>query len=188
MGKPSLPIRWDDLSMEQISFGQGISVVPLSFASAAASIVNGGYLIEPTIYLSENKNKNNTKLISSEVSETMRYVMRQVVKFGSGKKADVEGYEVIGKTGTADKPCSTGGYCGRLTSFVGAFPGWRPEYILLISLDEPQGKKGIRGSSSYWNAAPTAGEIIRLSAPLLNIAKKNESEEFYQNHARAQIQ
>ncbi len=188
MGKPSLPIRWDDLSMEQISFGQGISVVPLSFASAAASIVNGGYLIEPTIYLSENKNKNNTKLISSEVSETMRYVMRQVVKFGSGKKADVEGYEVIGKTGTADKPCSTGGYCGRLTSFVGAFPGWRPEYIILISLDEPQGKKGIRGSSSYWNAAPTAGEIIRLSAPLLNIAKKNESEKFYQNHARAQIQ
>ncbi|MED5437136.1 MAG: penicillin-binding protein 2 [Pseudomonadota bacterium] len=188
MGKPSLPIRWDDLSMEQISFGQGISVVPLSFASAAASIVNGGYLIEPTIYLSENKNKNNTKLISSEVSETMRYVMRQVVKFGSGKKADVEGYEVIGKTGTADKPCSTGGYCGRLTSFVGAFPGWRPEYIILISFDEPQGKKGIRGSSSYWNAAPTAGEIIRLSAPLLNIAKKNESEKFYQNHARAQIQ
>ena len=188
MGKPSLPIRWDDLSMEQISFGQGISVVPLSFASAAASIVNGGYLIEPTIYLSENKNKNNTKLISSEVSETMRYVMRQVVKFGSGKKADVKGYEVIGKTGTADKPCSTGGYCGRLTSFIGAFPGWRPEYIILISFDEPQGKKGIRGSSSYWNASPTAGEIIRLSAPLLNVAKQNESEKFYQNHARAQIQ
>ena len=188
MGKPALPTRWNDLSMEQISFGQGLSVVPLSFASAAASIVNGGYLIEPTLYLNENKNKNTTKLISSEVSETMRYVMRQVVKFGSGKKADVEGYEVIGKTGTADKPCSTGGYCGRLTSFVGAFPGWRPEYIILISLDEPQGKKGIRGSSSYWNAAPTAGEIIRLSAPLLNIAKKNESEKFYQNHARAQIQ
>ena len=188
MGKPALPTRWNDLSMEQISFGQGLSVVPLSFASAAASIVNGGYLIEPTLYLNENKNKNTTKLISSEVSETMRYVMRQVVKFGSGKKADVKGYEVIGKTGTADKPCSTGGYCGRLTSFVGAFPGWRPEYIILISLDEPQGKKGIRGSSSYWNAAPTAGEIIRLSAPLLNVAKQNESEKFYQNHARAEIQ
>jgi len=188
MGKPSLPMRWDDLSMEQISFGQGISVVPLSFASAAASIVNGGYLIEPTLYLNKNINKNNTKLISSEVSETMRYVMRQVVKSGSGKKADVDGYEVIGKTGTADKPCSTGGYCGRLTSFVGAFPGWRPEYIILISLDEPQGKKGVRGSSSYWNAAPTAGEIIRLSAPLLKVAKKNESKEFYQNHARAYIQ
>ena len=188
MGKPSLPMRWDDLSMEQISFGQGISVVPLSFVSAAASIVNGGYLIEPTLYLNKNINKNNTKLISSEVSETMRYAMRQVVKSGSGKKADVDGYEVIGKTGTADKPCSTGGYCGRLTSFVGAFPGWRPEYIILISLDEPQGKKGVRGSSSYWNAAPTAGEIIRLSAPLLKVAKKNESKEFYQNHARAYIQ
>jgi len=188
MGKPSLPLRWDELSMEQISFGQGISVVPLSFASAAASIVNGGYLIEPTLYLNENKNRNNAKLISSEVSETMRYVMRQVVKFGSGKKADIDGYEVIGKTGTADKPCSTGGYCGRLTSFVGAFPGWRPEYLILISLDEPKGKKGIRGSSSYWNAAPTAGEIIKLSAPLLNIAKKNESKEFYQNYLRAQIQ
>jgi len=187
MGKPSLPERWNNLSMEQISFGQGISVVPLSLASAAASIVNGGYLIEPTLYLNKTTSRNTTKLISSEVSETMRYVMRQVVKSGSGKQADVDGYDVIGKTGTADKPCSTGGYCGRLTSFVGAFPGWDPEYVILISLDNPQSKKGVRGSSSGWNAAPTAGEIIRLSAPLLNIAKRNEDNKFYQNHAMADI-
>ena len=68
----------------------------------------------------------------------MRYVMRDVVKDGSGKKADVDGYNVIGKTGTADKPCDTGGYCGRMTSFVVLFNN--PEYIILVSLDNPKGK------------------------------------------------
>ena len=117
----------------------------------------------------------------------MRFVMREVVKNGSGKKADVDGYNVIGKTGTADKPCLTGGYCGRMTSFVGAFPGNNPEYIILVSLDNPKGEKGIRGSSAYWNAAPVAGEIIKLIAPQLNIPIQNSFDAF-QEHVRADIQ
>ncbi len=173
MGKPILPENWNELSMEQISFGQSISLVPLSFASAAAALVNGGYLLEPTLFLRKDEYITNAKLISSDVSEAIRYVMRQVVKSGSGKKADIQGYEVIGKTGTADKPCSTGGYCGILTSFVGAFPGWNPEYVILVSLDDPKGKKNIRGNSAYWNAAPTAGKVIKRVAPLLKISQKN---------------
>ena len=86
MGKPSLPEKWNELSMEQISFGQGLGVVPLSFASAVAAVVNGGYLIEPTLYLRDKSYKTNAKLITSDVSESMRYVMREVVKNGSGKK------------------------------------------------------------------------------------------------------
>ena len=187
MGKPSLPERWNELTMEQISFGQGLGVVPLSFVSAVAAIVNGGYLIEPTLYLRDKNYKTNAKLISSEVSNSMRFVMREVVKNGSGKKADVDGYNVIGKTGTADKPCLTGGYCGRMTSFVGAFPGNNPEYIILVSLDNPKGEKGIRGSSAYWNAAPVAGEIIKLVAPQLNIPIQNSFNAF-QEHVRADIQ
>ena len=173
MGKPILPENWNELSMEQISFGQSIGLVPLSFASATAALVNGGYLLEPTLFLRKDEYITNAKLISSDVSEAMRYVMRQVVKSGSGKQADIQGYEVIGKTGTADKPCSTGGYCGILTSFVGAFPGWNPEYVILVSLDDPKGKKNIRGNSAYWNAAPTAGKVIKRVAPLLKISQKN---------------
>ena len=184
MGKPSLPEKWNELSMEQISFGQGLGVVPLSFASAVAAVVNGGYLIEPTLYPRDKSYKTNAKLITSDVSESMRYVMREVVKNGSGKKADVDGYNVIGKTGTADKPCITGGYCGRMTSFVGAFPGNDPEYVVLVSLDNPKGKKDVRGSSAYWNAAPAAGEIIRLIAPQLNIPIQNNFS-IFQEHARA---
>ena len=184
MGKPSLPEKWNELSMEQISFGQGLGVVPLSFASAVAAVVNGGYLIEPTLYPRDKSYKTNAKLITSDVSESMRYVMREVVKNGSGKKADVDGYNVIGKTGTADKPCITGGYCGRITSFVGAFPGNDPEYVVLVSLDNPKGKKDVRGSSAYWNAAPAAGEIIKLIAPQLNIPIQNNFS-IFQEHARA---
>jgi len=103
--------------------------------------------------------------------------MRQVVKNGSGQKANIEGYHVIGKTGTAEKPCKTGGYCGILTSFVGAFPGWDPEYIILISFDNPESNKNVRGYTSYWNAVPTAGNVIKLSAPLLNIMKDDRYEE-----------
>ena len=95
-----------------------------------------------------------------------------------------DGYNVIGKTGTADKPCITGGYCGRMTSFVAAFPGNDPEYVVLVSLDNPKGKKDVRGSSAYWNAAPAAGEIIKLIAPQLNIPIQNNFS-IFQEHARA---
>ena len=185
MGKPSLPENWNELSMEQISFGHSIGLVPLSFASATAALVNGGYLLEPTLFLRKDEYITNAKLISSDVSEAMRYVMRQVVKSGSGKQADIEGYEVIGKTGTADKPCSTGGYCGILTSFVGAFPGWNPEYVILVSLDDPKGKKNIRGTSAYWNAAPTAGKVIKRVAPLLKISQKNVSKDSIEDYVEA---
>ena len=96
-----------------------------------------------------------------------------------------EGYEVIGKTGTADKPCSTGGYCGILTSFVGAFPGWNPEYVILVSLDDPKGKKNIRGTSAYWNAAPTAGKVIKRVAPLLKISHKNVLKDSIEDYVEA---
>ena len=121
-GSPILPERWTDNSMIAISFGQGLSVVPLSFASSVATIVNGGYKIQPTLNFYNTETKKGIKIISKETSENLIYAMRQVVKNGSGKKADIPGYAVIGKTGTADIPCN-GSYtgCGNRTSFVGAF-------------------------------------------------------------------
>ena len=170
-GTPILPERWTNNSMITISFGQGLSVVPLSFSSSVASMVNGGYRIQPSLNYYNNPIKEN-RVISEITSKKLVYAMRQVVKYGSGKKADVEGYAVIGKTGTADIPCN-GSYegCGNRTSFVGAFPGWDPKYVILISYEKPKENhaRGIMGGSSYHNAGPTAGEVIRLIAPILNI-------------------
>ena len=170
-GTPILPERWTNNSMITISFGQGLSVVPLSFSSSVATMVNGGYRIQPSLNYYNNPIKEN-RVISEITSKKLVYAMRQVVKYGSGKKADVEGYAVIGKTGTADIPCN-GSYegCGNRTSFVGAFPGWDPKYVILISYEKPKENhaRGILGGSSYHNAGPTAGEVIRLIAPILNI-------------------
>ena len=74
-------------------------MIPLSFVTATAALVNGGYVIEPTLYQREKSYRTQAKLISSEVSESMRFAMRQVVKNGSGQKANIEGYYVIGKNG-----------------------------------------------------------------------------------------
>ena len=170
-GSPILPKRWTNNSMITISFGQGLSVVPLSFSSSVATMVNGGYRIQPSLNYYNNPIKEN-RVISEITSKKLVYAMRQVVKYGSGKKADVEGYAVIGKTGTADIPCNGSyGGCGNRTSFVGAFPGWDPKYVILISYEKPKENhaRGIMGGSSYHNAGPTAGEVIRLIAPILNI-------------------
>ena len=171
-GIPILPKKWSDNSMITISFGQGLSVVPLSFASGVASIVNGGYMIQPTLYRQTKNDLRGKSIVSEGVSEKIRYAMRQVVIKGSGKKANVPGYAVIGKTGTADIPCNGSyGGCGNRTAFVGAFPGWDPQYILLVSFERPKTniKEGVNGNSSYWNAGPAAGEIIKLTAPLLSV-------------------
>ena len=178
-GSPILPDKWTNNSMITISFGQGLGVVPLSFASGIASIINGGYKIKPTLYTVNDSDQRGESIVREEVSEKIRYAMRQVVKNGSGKKADILGYAVIGKTGTADIPCegSYGG-CGIRTSFVGAFPGWNPRYALLVSFERPKAniKKGILRNSSYWNAGPAAGNIIRLVAPILGV-EYNETKE-----------
>ena len=178
-GSPILPDKWTNNSMITISFGQGLGVVPLSFASGIASIINGGYKIKPTLYAVNDSDQRGESIVREEVSEKIRYAMRQVVKNGSGKKADILGYAVIGKTGTADIPCegSYGG-CGIRTSFVGAFPGWNPRYALLVSFERPKAniKKGILRNSSYWNAGPAAGNIIKLVAPILGV-EYNETKE-----------
>ena len=171
-GIPILPKKWSDNSMITISFGQGLSVVPLSFASGVASIVNGGYRIQPTLYRQIKNDLRGKSIVSEGVSEKIRYAMRQVVIKGSGSKANVPGYAVIGKTGTADIPCNGSyGGCGNRTAFVGAFPGWDPQYILLVSFERPKTniKEGVNGNSSYWNAGPAAGAIIKLTAPLLSV-------------------
>ena len=102
IARPLYPSNWGDVETATIGFGHGISVSPLAFAAAAASIVNGGRRIVPT-FLKHPADARGAQLISPQTSATMRALLRYVVTDGTGKKADVPGYDVGGKTGSAEK-------------------------------------------------------------------------------------
>jgi len=101
-------------------------------------------------------------------------MMRYTVTSGTGRKARVKGYGVMGKTGTAEKP-TIGGYDQRrlVTSFVAAFPYEDPSYVVMVTYDEPQGIKETWGwATAGWNAAPTAGKVIERVAPMLGVERR----------------
>lgn len=172
IGRPLLPIKWGPTETATVSYGHGISVSPLSIAAAMASLINGGFKIEPTVLRQRNFDADaRPRVVRTETSTQMRRLMRQVVTQGTGSKADVPGYSVGGKTGTADKP-SAGGYNRRtlITSFVGIFPSNNPQYLVLAVLDEPQGTKDTWGyRAAGWNAAPTVGAVVRRAAPIMGV-------------------
>jgi cell division protein FtsI (penicillin-binding protein 3) len=96
---------------------------------------------------------------------------------GTGKNANVEGYAVIGKTGTANKP-QQGSYSAdaRITSFLSGFPGHAPRYAMLVMLDEPNGNEATYGQTGAgWNAAPTSGNIIKRIAPILGVLPNRDA-------------
>jgi cell division protein FtsI (penicillin-binding protein 3) len=170
--KPMVPARWGELQSVTISYGHGIAVNPVQVAAATSAIVNGGMLYQPTMMkIREGEAPKGARTISPETSEQMRGLLRHVVEKGTGGRADVPGYPVGGKTGTAEKP-KAGGYAetSLLTSFVAVFPAHKPEYAALIILDEPKPNKDTHGyATAGWNAAPTASKVIARIAPLLNI-------------------
>lgn len=171
-GTPKMPRQWRDLETMTVGYGHGIAVTPMQVAMASAAMVNGGRLVRPTLLL-RNRGEATpfTRVISEETSGQMRDLLRQVVTGGTGANADVPGYPVAGKTGTAEK-ASGGGYAHTklLSSFMGVFPAQKPEYLVLIILDEPQGTKDTYGfATAGWTAAPTAANVIRRIAPMLNV-------------------
>src|SRR5206468_3452243 len=102
MASPLYPRHWETVEAATIAYGHGISVNPLTFAAAAAAVVNGGTQIRPT-FLIHPEPQQGARIISGETSHTMRQLLRLVVTAGTGTKADVPGYDVGGKTGTAEK-------------------------------------------------------------------------------------
>lgn len=169
-GDPLVPAHWSELSTITASFGQGIAVTPIQVVSALSAIVNGGIKVTPTFLHNPNP-KTGPRLISTEVSTEMRALLRLVVTDGTGKKADVPGYPVMGKTGTAEKAVA-GGYAKHrlISSFLSAFPANDPRYAMLVMFDEPQGTKETYGfATAGWNAAPVTARIVKRVAPLLGI-------------------
>lgn len=181
-GAPLIPTRWSELSTVTVSFGQGIAVTPIQVVSALAAIVNGGTKVTPT-FLRHDTVKEGPRLVSTEVSREMRDLLRLVVTEGTGKKADVPGYPVMGKTGTAEKAIN-GGYAQHrlISSFLSAFPANDPRYVMLIMFDEPQGSKATYGyATAGWNAAPVTARVVKRVAPLLGIQPEQEEVPVAQN-------
>lgn len=169
-GAPILPRPWTDLSMMTISYGHGLSVTPLQVAAAGAALVNGGHKVTPT-FLRNPDHGVGAQVLSGETSLAVRALMRLVVEEGTGSHADVPGYPVIGKTGTAEKAVA-GGYAKKslITSFLSAFPANDPQFAMLVVLDEPKGTKATYGyATAGWNAAPLTGRIVQRIAPLLGV-------------------
>jgi cell division protein FtsI (penicillin-binding protein 3) len=178
------PGHWGTIETATIGFGHGVSVSPLSFAAAAASIVNGGRRVEPT-FLKHPEDARGEQMVSPQTSATMRELLRYVVTNGTGKNADVPGYDVGGKTGSAEKTGRHGYEAHKLvTSFCGVFPIENPRYLVFVMLDEPHGTKATGGFAlAGYTAAPLAGHVIARIAPLLGVpinpitlAKENDNE------------
>lgn len=167
---PSLPKRWGEETTATVAYGYGISVTPLHLISAFSAVVNGGVYHTPTL-LKKEEPQEGRKVMSLNTSKKMRQLLRGVVVKGSGKRANVAGYEVAGKTGTAQKLVN-GRYIDKkvMTSFMATFPVSNPRYALFLMMDEPKASKETFGfATSGWNTVPTAGEIITAIAPQLNV-------------------
>lgn len=170
---PILPRRWSELNTITIAFGHGMAVAPLQAVMGVSALANGGLLIPPTfLKRSEEEARAIAKrVIKPETSDKMRFLMRLNAEIGTAKKANVPGYYIGGKTGTAEKVVN-GRYAKKrvLTAFTAILPADKPKYQLLIMLDEPQALKETYGFiTSGWNAVPTAGNVITRIGPLLGI-------------------
>ncbi|MGB7288212.1 MAG: penicillin-binding protein 2 [Salaquimonas sp.] len=169
---PVVPKDWKKINSVTISYGHGVTTTPLQTAMAGAALINGGKLIQPTAF---KRSREEADLIAKQVikpstSDAMRYLFRLNVEKGSGRRADVDGYWVGGKTGTAEKVVN-GRYSTekRFNAFLAAFPIDDPKYIVLTIVDEPKPEGDSRYATAGMNAAPMVSNIIRRSAPILGI-------------------
>ncbi len=176
--RPMFPERWREISSMTIAYGHGLSTSPVHVAAAYAALVNGGRKVTPTLLRSPDAMPGE-RLISERTSTVMRQMMRETVTRGTASMAEVEGFAVGGKTGTADKPNPRGGYYRDrvIASFAGAFPIHEPRYVIVVTLDEPSETSGseVRRTAG-WTVVPVTAEIVRRTAPLLGLRPSSLAE------------
>ena len=175
---PQKPQQIGRIEQITLAFGHGLATTPLQFAAASAALVNGGTRVTPTFMALDGEAPvvRGERVVSARTSALLRDVMRRNVTdpAGTGRRADVPGFEVGGKTGTAEM-AAKGGYRKKsvLASFVGTFPSSDPRYVTLILLFEPKGQDATGGEvTAGRNAAPTTARIIERIAPLLGVPAK----------------
>ena len=181
VGTP-LPIKWENCTLETASYGHGITTTPLQLGKAYAILVNGGYKVNPTLINNKFINEKKEQIISKKTSNYIKNILRQVVskEEGTANFAEIPGYDVAGKTGTAEKYNSE----KQINTFVSFFPSNDPKYILVVLLDEPQAAteyvytfkfhnnykgSGYEYNTAGWNSVVVAGKIIEKIGPILAI-------------------
>ncbi|PKU22682.1 peptidoglycan D,D-transpeptidase FtsI family protein [Telmatospirillum siberiense] len=169
---PLVPNPWREINSMTIAYGHGMAVSPLHMMTGVSTLVNGGNFHSATLLRHDDgQSIPSQRVLKPETSKIMRDLMRMVVVEGTGKKADVPGYDVGGKTGTAEKN-GAGGYRHKslLSSFIATFPVSDPKYVVLAMIDEPQGNKESYGfATAGWTAAPAVGRVIAQIGPLLGL-------------------
>ena len=178
---PIVPDPWSRLNTITIAYGHGLSVAPLQLAASALPLVNGGLAVTPTFLPRDRQEAlaGSKAVLKPGTSKAMLSLMRLNVLKGTAKRADVPGYRLGGKTGTAEKVVGRH-YEGSslLTSFLAAFPTDAPEYLVLVMLDEPQRvPESDNQATAGVNAAPAAGKIVKRIAPILGVTPKFDDQD-----------
>ncbi len=184
-----LSFRWGKCKLVTTSYGHGITTTVLQLANAYSIIVNGGFNINPTLIKKKSK-ITNKKILNNDVSKKINPILRKVVttKEGTASLANVNGYQVGGKTGTAQTSV-IGGYSNKkINTFASVFPTSNPKYVLIVMLDEPKTNseyiynyrdgsgikyKGTPYNTAGWTSVEVAGQIIEKIGPIL-ATKYNE--------------
>ena len=182
VGRP-IKFSWGKCPLATASFGHGITTTLLQIVKAYAIIVNGGFNVDP-ILIKKKIKAEKTRVISKDVSEKILPILRKIVtnKEGTANLANVDGYEIGGKTGTANKS-SYGGYSNKkVNTFISIFPTSKPKFILAVMLDEPQINedyvyeyrdgsdfklKGSPRNTAGWNSVEATGHIVEKIGPIL---------------------
>ena len=183
VGEP-YPFKWGKCKLATVSFGHGITTTPLQLAKGYSIITNGGFDIKPTLIKRDDDNiENKNRIIKEGISEKLNLILRKIVtnKEGTAELANIDGYEVGGKTGTAQKT-TLGGYSNlKVNTFASIFPTSKPKYALIVLLDEPKtnseyiyyykdGKQPTKGTpynTAGWTSVEVAGNIIERIGPIL---------------------
>ena len=182
VGNP-IKFNWNKCKLETVSYGHGITTTPLQATAVYAALTNGGNIIRPNLVKDEEEKKYFGRLISAQTSESLNKILRKVVTEdeGTAKLADIYGYFVGGKTGTSQNYQDKN---KNLNTFISIFPANKPEYALLVMLENPQIAKdliynyrGIRiqgfRNEAGWNSVYVAGKIIKKIGPILAINNKD---------------
>ncbi len=182
VGRP-INFTWGKCPLATASFGHGITTTLLQVVKAYSIIVNGGYYVKPTLLKTSKKIKAE-RVLNENISMKILPILRKIVstKEGTAKLADIDGYEIGGKTGTANKS-SKGVYSKeKINTFVSVFPTTKPKFILAIMLDAPKINKNyiynyrdgsnfkLKGSprnTAGWNSVEAAGHIVEKIGPIL---------------------
>ncbi len=167
---PLAPPKWDATAMATVAYGHGLSVSPLAFAMTYTPFATGGEIVSPVFLepVAESATQRR-RVMSKRTADTVLAMLRRTVTEGSGKLAEAPGYEVAGKTGTAEKPGPNGYDPDKnITSFAAVFPASRPQFVVLVVLDEAQPRTGAQRTAAF-TAATIAGQVIARAAPLLDV-------------------